>query len=424
MDILEKLFDFFASLWLTVTVLLCGAAGFSLQLASVNLQQTFPQWQWLGTLASVDVFHSRVFIFLLVLFCLNLTLCCLKQARRTTRLYQYDFQDPECDLPTGSPALTATRHATVEKIAAAIATGFTTAVRTPRRHIQRPGEVCLYAEKGRYVPLAFFLAHISMLLLAVGLVLGAQGFQYYIDIARGQIIDPLIVTDGNRRRVAYDFGLQCENFTKIFHDNSTEVKMHKSTLSILQNGQKLSTQVVDFSTPLQFNGLDIYQHRFIKTIQHANIQVRGPDGTESVFCVKAGQTFQVPGTTTMIRAVSFSKNTLQLISPGPRARIWASRKATRFSVPALQQFSFRLDTYKNLKMSSLRIVRDPGKLLTWYSFIFMITGFGLMFFCSHDRVWASVRTGSDGCSVRIWIASSKNSRLLLKKIQTILNDNQ
>ncbi|MCX5885745.1 MAG: cytochrome c biogenesis protein ResB [Proteobacteria bacterium] len=297
------------------------------------------------------------------------------------------------------------------------------------RHFKKPklirggsGIHALIAVRGRYTPLAFYLAHLTILTLVIGVIISLRGFTYYIDMAEGQVIDPLAVLDNNRHEKKFDFALRCEDFSTIYYEGTNTVLKHQSTLSIVEDGKKVKTQMVDYGTPLNYETIDIYQNRFVNRIQLARIQVITPQGDKQLYEVKNGEIFQLPGNNISIRAAAFRPNSLQLLSLNSPDRLWISLSPVRFFNPALSGYQFSLFGYTFNEMTNLKVIYDPGKGIVWYSFLSMIAGFSIMFFFSHRRLWAIVEEQTDEYVVKLGGSTTKDPQSIRKTIEAILHE--
>jgi len=93
---------------------------------------------------------------------------------------------------------------TKEKLLAIISSSFS----TPYLVKEEGKTLYLFAEKGKYTHLGFYLAHLCILLIAIGTIISTTGFQYSFDVAKGQLLDPLVVRDAARQEKALNFSLR------------------------------------------------------------------------------------------------------------------------------------------------------------------------------------------------------------------------
>ena len=419
--VFTTIFNQIASITLTIIVLSAISLLIGLQLATPKLQAVFKGSRWITEMASADFFRSRVFILLLVLFCINLIACTLKHLKKTMALFKASVMLQE-DGATFWMVSEVIGGRDVDTVLRNLTDAFTSRFRKPTHIKGSSGIHSLIAERGKYTNLAFYLAHVSILTLVIGVIISLRGFTYYIDIAEGQVIDPLAVLDNNRHEKKFDFALRCDDFSTIYYEGTNTVLKHQSTLSIVEDGKKVKTQMVDYGTPLNYETIDIYQNRFVNLIQLARIQVITPQGEKLLYEVKNGEIFRLPGSSLPIRAAAFRPNSLQLLSLSPPDRLWISLQPVRFFQPALSGYQFTLVGYVSNEMTNLKIIYDPSKGIIWYSFLSMIAGFCVMFFFSHRRLWAMVEKQAQGYIVKIGGSTTKDPQSIRKTIETILNE--
>ena len=100
-----------------------------------------------------------------------------------------------------------------------------------------------------------------------------------------------------------------------------------------------------------------------------------------------------------------------------------SKTPVQFTEPSLQVYRVSLIELLQKETTSLKAIYDPGQDLIWYSFIFMIAGFSICFFLSHQRLWVKVDLQEGSSRVVLAGASTKNKSALadmLGKIKAAL----
>jgi len=419
--VFTTIFNQIASITLTIIVLSAISLLIGLQLATPKLQAVFKGSRWITVIASTDLFRSRVFIILLILFCINLIACTLKHLKKTVALFKASAMLQE-DGATFWMVSEVIGGRDVDTVLRNLTDAFTSRFRKPTHIKGSSGIHSLIAERGRYVPLAFYLAHLSILTLVIGVIVSLRGYTYYIDIAEGQVIDPLAVLDNNRHEKKFDFALRCEDFSTIYYEGTNTVLKHQSTLSIVEDGKKVKTQTIDYGTPLNYETIDIYQNRFVNQIQLARIQVITPQGEKLLYEVKNGEIFRLPEINLPIRAAAFRPNSLQLLSLSPPDRLWISLQPVRFFQPALSGYQFTLVGYVSNEMTNLKIIYDPGREWVWYSFLSMITGFFIMFFFSQRYIWATLKEQENQIVIKLGGASTKNPQAIRQTLESITRE--
>ena len=413
--------SFLASINLTIILLSVATLIFILQIAQDKLVFYFPSWQWLSAAGKFDFYHSRGFFVLFALFCINLIGCTLKRLPRTIAVLKSSSKELDETLRTSLPiceTVAVSDYQAARQTLLAMVAGYFKKTGIIREDGDR---LHLFTEKGRYSHAGFYLAHLCLLFLALGTMLSATGFQYSFEVTKNQLLDPLVVRDTGRQEKALDFSLLCNDLKTISYGESSKLKKHQSTLSIIKNGATVATQEVDFATPLHYNGIDIYQDRFSKTIPYAKIKIIAPDNQQSTHELKLGDSFAAGTAGVRIRVTRLRPDGVQLKTLTLPETLGVAQSPVQFRQAPLQGYWFSLMEITQKESTTLKAIYDPGKDLIWYSFILMVAGFSICFFCSHQRVWVKVEIIGGGCSVTLAGAATKNLREVSELIMAIKN---
>jgi cytochrome c biogenesis protein len=304
---------------------------------------------------------------------------------------------------------------TKEKLLAIISSNFS----KPYLVKEEGNTLYLFAEKGKYTHLGFYLAHICILFIAIGTIFSTTGFQYSFDVTKGQLLDPLVVRDAARQEKALDFSLRCDDLKTVSYGESEKLQKHMSTVTILQSGAAVKTQDLDFGTHLTYNGVDIYQDRFSKTINYAKLQVSDTTGKQREHELKIGDSFRVGDTEEKLRLTRVRQDSVQLKSISSPGSLWVSKSPVQFTEPPLQGYRFSLIELLQKETTSLKAIYDPGQDLIWYSFLLMIAGFSICFFLSHQRLWVKVDMQEGSSRVVLAGAATKNQSALLNVLNKV-----
>jgi cytochrome c biogenesis protein ResB len=258
--------------------------------------------------------------------------------------------------------------------------------------------------------------------MVLGVMLSTRGYEYSFEMRKGQIIDPLVVRDSKGENKTFDFSLLCEGSETIYFPGTSEVMKHQSTLTILRKGEKVKSQLVDFSHPLVYDGIDIYQDRFSRIIKYAKIKVVSEDGEIHVHEAKSGGRFKLGDSKIIITVwkIKSSTNSVQLKSNLSSARRLVSSTPVSFSDRRLRGYKFSLVEIFKKESTSLKIIRDPGEGVIWFSFLTMVLGFSITFFFFHQKIWAKVEEKEGGCTITLAGSANKN----LRAIEEIINNIQ
>jgi len=418
---LKIIFNFLSSITFTL-IILGGIVLFTgLPLVAGKFAESYIDWLWLKQVSSLEFYGSKIFIILLVLFSINLLACCFNHLKRTLRFLKNTAALPEGDALSACALAEIIVPGSSAKCLPRAAQALKRCFAKPRI-INSDSRQYLYAEKGRLAHFGFYLAHLSMLTLVIGIMVSTQGYHSSLDIAQGQAIEPLSVFDSRGCVKKLDFGLRCDDITVSYYEDGKGIKELSCAISILKGGKKQLTQAIDFSRALSYKGFDIFQNRTVTVRQRARISVITPGGQTYIYEKQNGDTITLPGTQRAVRALSFRPNSLQLISLSTPGRLWISHKRTSFADPELKGFIFRLEGFADIEMTNLKLIYDPAKKLVWGSFLAMIFGFFVMFYFPHLRLWIKAELQGDGCLITIAGVSSKNRQFLLDTAQRIRED--
>lgn len=411
-------FNLISSLNLTIFILGTATVIFIVQIAREKLA-TLPAGTGLIAIPEFDFYRSRSFIILLGLFCANLVACSLKRIPRTIAVYRGSLRTLDdafiASLPEMLEFAVENSQVTTEKLRAIVTSHF----KAPCLVKEDGATLYLFAEKGKYTHLGFYLAHIGILFIAIGTMISTTGFQYSFDVAKGQVLDPFVVRNSARQEKVLDFALRCDDLKTLSYGESSKLTKHLSTVSIVQNGAVVKKQDLDFGTHLTYKGVDIYQDRFSKTVTIARVRVSDSTGTHKDYELKIGDSFGVGDTGEKLRLTRIRHEAVQLKSLSSSASLWIGKNPAFFTEPLLQNYRFSLMEHVQKETTSLKAIYDPGKKVIWYSFIFMIAGFSICFFLTHQRLW--VKVSRQECCNRVVLGGSatKNHHHLTVMIHKI-----
>jgi cytochrome c biogenesis protein ResB len=283
----------------------------------------------------------------------------------------------------------------------------------------------IFAEKGKFSHIGFYFAHVSILAIIIGVMISTAGYECTVEMRKGELLDPLVARDSSGKDKTFDFSIQCEDFATSYYEGTSEIMKHQSTLTLLKDGEKITTQLVDFSHPLLYSGISIYQDRFTRKVNYAKIKVVSGEGEDRFHDVKRGDRFEI-GHTGMVISVSKIKATaitLQVNTGGGRpARLVVSKTPVSFPEEQLQDYQLSLVETFEQDATSLLIINDPGEGIIWYSFLAMVLGFSITFFFFHQKVWARVEEHGGTCTITLAGTANKNLKTVEQFLQTIQNE--
>jgi cytochrome c biogenesis protein len=383
-------FNFLASLNLAVFVIFSISLLILIQILSEKIIAAGKSWKWLEFIASIDFYQSKGFTVLLLLFCVNLFACSVKRLPRAFKVFKASSREFNEGIIASLPIVERLKVKDNGELEETFSSAITTHFRKPICTKKEGGNFTLYAERGRYTHLGFHFAHLSILAIVLGVLLSSTGYEYSFQISKGQLLDPLVIRDSEGKRKSLDFSLLCEDYRTIYYKGTSEVGKHESTLTILNNGEKVKTQMVDFGHPLKYQGIAIYQDRFSRKVKYAKIKVVSGDGETEIHEVKSGSKFTLKGIREGLIVTRLRSKTAQLRGSSSASRIWVSENPTGFPEEKWRGYQFSLDEVYYKESTSLKAIKDPGMVVIWYATFCMLAGFGVIFFMPHRQIWLSL----------------------------------
>jgi cytochrome c biogenesis protein len=430
------LYDFFRSLKLTIFLLILLALVSII--GTIITQNATPQeyvqrygsslYEVLDFFRLFDMYHSWWFQLILVMLVINLVACSLqrfpgtwKQVVRAPRpggledsmLRTLPYVERIKDTRGIAPK-------TEEKIQSLAARKFGRLVR-----IETDSAVTLFGEKGKASRLGAYIAHLSLLIVIVGGLVGSiTGFRGFVNILEGETVNEVYVR-GRQGEVPkpLGFSVRCDDFNVTYYDvpgKQKFVKEYASTLSILEKGKEVLKKTIQVNHPLHYSGLAFYQSSY-GAIHEFTIGVTGKNQKEKM-TVKAleGDSFPIPESNVMVRVLNYAPQIhnlgegvqVALFRPNqPPRSYWLLRNGSfpPFDEKKGDDVILSLEALTSKEYTGLQVTKDPGVWIVWAGCALMIFGFIVSFFFSHQRLWVRIpREGSQKGGKEIVLAGSVN----------------
>ena len=275
----------------------------------------------------------------------------------------------------------------------------------------------LYADRFRWGPFGTVIAHLSLILILAGALIGtAWGFRN----------NGLAVPVGSRVEVGYGTGLSIEarSFTDSYYTNGSPSDF-TSDLVLYRNGAAVTAQTIRVNEPLRAGDVTVYQSFYGAA---AVMQVTDPDG-KVVFDRgvplewisedgkrRVGQmTLPDTGLTAYVIGAASGEVDPQ-IKPGQmQIEVYETRgqrgpiasevisqgRPTRI---AGLDFAF----IRERQFTGLIVARDPGAIFVLIGAGLLVFGIGLVFIFPLRRAWAVIRWRPDGSSILVGAISGRD----------------
>lgn len=377
-----------------------------------------PAYRWFIRFGLTDVYHTWWFTSLLGLLCVNSLTCFYQRFPAVWRSMKQDKVN--VSLPfiknlkqTTELSLAASKETAAEGLMGLLAEkGYRVLARND------PHEVTLYATKGIMGRVGAHMAHLSATVIVLGGLIGSYyGFQEFGVCLEGQTYH---IPKG-------DFDLHVDKFWIDYHENGS-VKSYNSTLTVLEQGQKMATKTITVNDPLVYKGIWFYQSSYGDAwdrIDVARINVKEKDtdrivGTVDLEWNKEAHVEKLGLRLTMTDFVAdfgfnstdkkvYSK-TAEHANPAVRLAITEGTLQTApwifYHYPELfdikgSKYAFELVGYQPKKFTGLQITKDPGVIIVWIGSTMIVVGITLSSFIYHRRLWAKVIPNEGGVTVHL-----------------------
>jgi len=438
----ESLWKFFASVKLTVVVLLSLAA---LSIIGTLIPQNESPAEYfrafgpfmyrvLATLDIFDMYRSWWFQGLIILLTVNIIICSIERLQTTGKIIF--TRNPKFNLGNYRRRKSRKDLVITGEIGAALDFSKNVLAREFRFcKVQSAADgFAITAEKGRWTRLGVYGVHLSVVILLIGSLVGSlRGFEGYANIAEGEYTDTIQLRfkDGTLK---LPFAIQCDDFDVQFYDTGAP-KEFRSKLTIIENGQAVLQKDIIVNDPLRYKGINIFQSSYGKLDGQAgaanitgeielgfqsktsgmtynikasmNKPVEIPDGLGTFVLDKyypaaefrgmaVGPAFQ--GTLTPTEGKPFP-----VLLPVRFPKFDSMRKGT--AVISVLQTG---DIFEQRYFTGLQVTKDPGVSLVYVGFIMMILGCVVTFFMSHQQVVVEIQPKGKKVALMLSGKANKN----------------
>ena len=273
---------------------------------------------------------------------------------------------------------------------------------------QGPG-LNLFADRHRYAPLGTAVAHLSFVLILLGVVVtGSTGFRD----------NQFTVAVGSTRDVGHGTDLTVEvlSFADTYQPDGRPAD-YVSEIALYDDGTKVAQQEVRVNTPLRYEGVKINQAFFGVA---ADLRVTDADGTvlldrglplemttEDGRWVYTSVRLEEPDL--LVYAVAPASGQVDpLVGPGQiRLEIYpgeedvpvADEVLTQGDPAQIEGLTWTFE--REAKYTGLMVSRDRGAVLVWTGSILLVLGTYLTMYLRHHRVWVRVHPHGGHSVVRL-----------------------
>jgi cytochrome c biogenesis protein len=272
------------------------------------------------------------------------------------------------------------------------------------------GTVELFADKNRWGPFGTVFAHLSLVAILVGAIVGgATGFRN----------SDLAVPVGSTVDVGFGTGLsiQAKSFSDSYYTDGSPSD-YASDLVLYHDGQQVAAQTVRVNQPLRYGDVSIYQSFYGPAVAMKVTDSDGAvvfeqgvpllwstnDGTRRVgqmLLAEQGLVAYVIGAASgeVDAEIRAGQMMVEVFRSTSQEVPIASEVMTQAQPVAMAGLTFTFE--RERQFTGLIVARDPGAIFIWLGSALLVGGIALVFFFPHRRAWALIRVGARGTVARI-----------------------
>jgi cytochrome c biogenesis protein len=426
--LLDALWDLFASVKLTVVILILLATTSVVgTLIPQNADPAFYMraygefaYRMLKIFDIFDMYYSWWFQTLIGILTTNITVCTIKRwpviwkivSSKNLQIGSIEDKQPlsEFSDPRNPQELGSLYQAYVKK---------------KYRNLQLESEKTgfqMVAEKGRWTRLGIPVVHLSIVFILVGALIGSLfGFDGFVNIPEGGSTDYIRLRNSNDT-LSLGFEVRCDDFDVSFYDSGAP-KEFRSSLVILENGQKVVGKDIIVNDPLQYKGINFFQSSYgAMPPKNFQISFTSTNSDKNVLHeLSIGQLVELPDNAgrftarEYIRDYNFRGNRVGeavmgiLDKPGKEPlEIALPLRFPTFDKMRKGDWVISVEGYENSFYTGLQVTKDPGVLFVYTGFSLLIVGCWVAFFMSHQKIMVDVQTSSKSSSIRVFGSTNRN----------------
>lgn len=419
-DALQRMWDFFCSLKLTMFLLISLAL---ISIIGTIVPQGTPPPEYLAkitpakinlyqVLGFFDMYHSWWFILLLYLLVVNLVACSFKRLPHIWKIITHPALVMDSALEKSLANVVSidcrgSRESQRDTVAAILTAEFAQPVVTEEE------TAChLFAQKAPWCRLSVYFVHLSVIVIFIGAIIGSLfGYKGFVNILEGQSVSK--VMSRSDKEIDLGFTLRCEQFSVAHYPNGSP-REFKSIITVLENGKPVPdyTNVrVIVNDPLTYRGITFYQSSYGNAGDYffTASDLAGKEGV--MFKVDRNSSVTLPDGSSMHileETEDVSKFVPGLFGPAVQVEVHGARGGAEKVIVyanhperniqnAKERNAALVLQYKGAQKkmyTGLQVARDPGVWIVWVGCLLMVVGIYAAFFMSHRRIWVRIQNNT------------------------------
>ena len=276
--------------------------------------------------------------------------------------------------------------------------------------VMQDDRIHVYADRFRWAPFGTVIAHLSLVLVLGGVIVGTSfGFR------NGDFAAPIgsLVDVGNGTGLT----LEATAFTDSYNAETGAPSDYASDIVLYRDGVQVAAQTVRVNQPLRYGDVSFYQSFFgpaaAVRIADANGNVLFDRGVPLLFgsndgSERIGQIALAEQGLRVLVVAAASGEVSPTIKPGQiQVEVYPVGSQTPVDLKVIDQGKpatigpLDVTFVRERQFTGLIVARDPGAILVWSGAIALMLGVCLVFFFPNRRIWAQISGTRDGADVRV-----------------------
>lgn len=283
-----------------------------------------------------------------------------------------------------------------------------------RTVVERDGdEISVYADRFRWAPFGTLMAHISLVMILVGALVGS-----FWGYRNGELAVPV----GSTVELGNGSGLSVAalSFNDSYYANGAPSD-YAADLVLFKDGQQVAAQTVRVNQPLEYGGYSFYQSFFGAatdvTIKDGGGAVIYDEGVPLLYSTdngtrRIGQILLPAQGLQVLVVAAASGERDQVIKPGQvQFEVYKTGTSTPIGTEIVSQGStvsiggVEVTFGRERQFTGLIVASDPGVIFVFGGALLLVTGLFLVFFFPSRRIWTRIVPGPAGAEVRVGATS-------------------
>lgn len=440
-DLFKSLWDFLASVKLTVVILVSLAATSIIGTVVPQNESAAAYVRAYGEvlyrtfyiLDVFDMYHSGWFRFLLLILAANIVVCSIKRLSATWKIIF--VKTPAFNI-SQFKKLTNKEQFLIHQLPEKLKTVYEPFFAKRFRYCRVETEDRMYrifSEKGRWTRLGVYSVHLSVLILLIGGFIGSYfGYEGFVNIAEGETVDSIRLLNTGRIKPLH-FRIRCDDFNVQFYETRAP-KEYRSQLTILEGETAVLKKDILVNYPLHYKGVSIFQSSYgVVSVTGTGLNFKSSD-TGMIYSKPAmlGQSVPIPEDSGEFILKEYRKE--YLFRGRNIGEVFIGTLMSNSGAPVEVVLPLRFPDFDTMRKgkwlisaadpqyryyTGLQISKDPSVWIVYIGFMIMIIGCFITFFMSHQRICIEIVGKADQSMVRVSGTANKNKLGMDKKVKIL-----